>query len=411
MIFRLPLAPPETLGRRFQYAFLSLEPEIVTLNLEAGYAEFASPSDYVDLVDKAVQRLSTLLLPSRQKGCNGVTIRGIDCCRLHRGPTLYLAGKKYGKARQGDAGLLAYLGFTSCPAPGKKGAGVAWNHAALSYADMVLSRGEPLGGSAPDLPWLAKATLFSKARAAGGDVATRMSTLTLDTVGSVLLGGAISFAGSYRLAGKKRGELTEFYLIPDTVTSAYARLRDLMLSKGLTGNVIAQAIRIVNELPVSTEIAIALTLAVELATQYGSASQLSRARLTEVEELEKAALLVTVNPQQRPMVTAATPLTMILYFTYRDTTLRQLISLARQARQYSNEVEGLDALAANCVNAAYMQASYPCGADHIAHCIRGLEAAAQALERKGLSDPASLANSLTRNLATDYLAMIRRSCT
>ncbi|MEB2835839.1 MAG: hypothetical protein GSR80_001080 [Desulfurococcales archaeon] len=396
--FKLELAPPETLGRRFQLALLSLDPGLYTLNATAGYAAFTSPDDYVELVEEALGALRALESESPRK-CKPTQVAGIDCCKLHRGPKLYTAGAS-------DYTLLRSAGFTRCAystSTGKES--IAWSHAAVSYAAMVLDSGGPLGGAAKGLPWLAKSTVFGKVRVAGGgrQAGGRRSgsQVSLDTLGSVLLGGAIAFLWSQRVG---RDNL-EFYLVPDAVHRGYAALRELMVGRGLRDGVAYRAARLASELPVSIEVALALALAVELAEHYKPAREL--AAYTEVEELERAATVVTVTPQQRPMVRSTIPLTSILYAAYDGTTLREVLALAWASRGAPRGLEGLRDAVGGCINAMFLQAMHARDSDHLSGCIRSLAALADAAHRRGLREWESRLGRLAWRLARDYLEMAR----
>jgi len=408
--FKLPLAPPNTLGRRFQYAFLSLDPGKARLYPSAGYVEFGSTSDYVELVRRTVQRIARLIRAQGRRGSRAscrvisVTDVSIDCCSLDRGPRLYRAGSRgdYGLLRQlvsaitsassrGDYGLLRSVDLNLCTRPGKRGEAIAWVHAAISYAVKVLQNNGPLGGKISDLPWLAKATLFSKARLAGPGTQPGLRTagLTLDSLGTVLLGGAIAYAGAETIG--ERRETLEFYIIPDTVAEVYITLRDLMIGTGVLDSTLIRAARLAKTFPVSLEAAASLVLAVSIAERYGSLEQLSSAQLAEVEQLDKSALVVTVTPQQRPLVRSAVPLTTALYFQYNSRTLRLMLKVAQQLAQQvmaDRELSGAADVVGVCINTLLLHV-YSQDASHLAHCIRGLESIAVSLEDKGQYDLAS----------------------
>lgn len=389
--FKLPLAPPNTLGRRFQYAFLSLDPDKARLYPSAGYVEFGSTSDYVELVRRTVQRIARLIRAQGRRGSRAscrvisVTDVSIDCCSLDRGPRLYRAGSR------GDYGLLRSVDLNLCTRPGKRGEAIAWVHAAISYAVKVLQNNGPLGGKISDLPWLAKATLFSKARLAGPGTQPGLRTagLTLDSLGTVLLGGAIAYAGAETIG--ERRETLEFYIIPDTVAEVYITLRDLMIGTGVLDSTLIRAARLAKTFPVSLEAAASLVLAVSIAERYGSLEQLSSAQLAEVEQLDKSALVVTVTPQQRPLVRSAVPLTTALYFQYNSRTLRLMLKVAQQLAQQvmaDRELSGAADVVGVCINTLLLHV-YSQDASHLAHCIRGLESIAVSLEDKGQYDLAS----------------------
>ncbi|GAB6148793.1 hypothetical protein [Stetteria hydrogenophila] len=397
MIFKLPLAPAETLGRRFQYALLSLgDPGRVTVDEASGYAVFQSPDDYVEIVNNALGLISSLTVARRVKGECTDTVRGINCCLLHSGPTLYRIGS-------GDARLLASAGFTACPyttSAGKKT--VAWNHAAVSYADAVLSRGAPLGGQARDLPWLAKATIFGKVRTTGGgsDWKKRRAEATLDTLGSILLGGAVSFLWRGRI-----GDSTlEAYLTPDSVNTEFGRLRDVMLFKGLQDSTVARAARLVNTYPVSFEVAVSIALAEDLVDNLGSAEQLAYG---EAASLERAASLVMVEAQMRPMVRSSTPLSTVVYYTFgrNGRTVKSVMRLASTATRYANKVNGLRDAVGGCLAAIYLQAASLGAADHLSHCLRNLRSAADQARANDLTDLAESIEWAIRLLASDYTAI------
>jgi len=410
-VFRLELAPPETLGRRLQYALLSLS-EDAEVDPYAGHAVFPSAGSYVELVEEALEALRPLELQAGAAGrrCDGARVRGFDCCRLHRGPSLYSAGRRgtVGGARYaGDYLALAQAGLARCPYTTSQGKQtLAWVHAAVSYADLVLERGAPLGGSASELPWLAKATLFGKLRAPGGGRRPRSGGWgSLDTLGSILLGGSLAFLGSQRLG--KQGGSAEFLLVPDAPHPGYAVLRDLLLAGGVSSSAPVRAARLASDYPVSLEVALAVELASELASRLGPASE--AAYLLEAARLESAATLVTVSPQQRPLVRGSLPLTTIVYRAFRPGSVRLLLRLARLARGAAAQkaLQGLRDLVGGCVNSVFLQAMAGRWGDHLAGCVRGLTAAAQQARRKRLEELAGVMEALASSLAGDYRALAR----
>jgi len=412
LVFKLPLAPPETLGRRFQYALLSIDPRLSKIKPMDGYAIFNDVSNYIDLVDKALARIRGLQV--KQKSSE-IQIRGIDCSSLHKGPNLYAAGKKQkisGKTFFGDYLILTKAGFTVCPYTTGKGiTTIAWTHAAVSYADLVLTKGQPLMGVAEDLPWLAKATLFGKIRtASGGQAPPKTRRYSLDVLGSILLGGALSFLWSQRF-----GDSTvEFYLVPDVVHEGFASLRDLMLQRGLNEGTAAKATWLASEYPVSLEVALAIAIADDLAAKYGSASQLST--LQAAEKLEKAANIMVVTPQKRPMVRSVTPLSTTIYVAYEPTSISSAMSTARLALQSlgakkqkkQKELAGLRDLIGRCINSMYLQAIHCKWADHLSSCIRGLLAASEQARRSGLAKLADALEDSAHSLSRDYLKIVRK---
>lgn len=404
--FELPLAPAETLGRRFQYAFLSLDPDLAIVDEAQDRVLFKRISDYLDLVNKALNLIKQLTVSKANIGKHSnVIVRGINCDELHEGPRLYRAGA-------GDYTLLEKEAkFTNCPYTNPRGrrkrkTKVAWIHAAVSYADQVLSQGSLLGRKVDDLPWLAKATVFGKMRTVGGGQVFRekleASKLTLDTLGSILLGGSISFLWSQRL-----GDSTvEFYLVPNTVHKGYANLRNIMLARGFSKGSVARAVRLVSDYPVSLEVALALTLAQDLASSLGPASQISS--YMDAAELEKAATLMTVTPQQRPMVTSVIPLSIAVYAAYSDKTLKVVSYAGYSASMVLKQIPGLRDVIGSCVGSMYLQAVNCRWSDHLSLCIRNLYTMADKAARDGYGDLAATLERLASRLSKDYLAMARR---
>lgn len=404
MVFKLPLAPPETLGRRFQYAFLSLDPLLSKLDPLAGYAIFDKTDDYLELVNKALSAINAIRKPRVRRSGKCVNVQGIDCCSLHEGPTLYATGKEVsigGRTFKGDYRILALAGLNKCPyiTAGNK-VSFAWIHAAVSYADMVISNGSPLGGRVDDLPWLAKATLFGKMRVTGGG-GKQPITLTLDSLGSILLGGSIAFLLKRRI----NDSTLEFYLVPDSVHSGFANLRNYMLLHGnIDEGTMAKAVRMASDYPISLEVAISLILAGDLASKYGRASQMS---YTNIEELEMAATIVTVARQKnRPMIVSVIPLSMIIYLSYKPHTILSTIDLATRTKG-AKELQGFRSLIADCINSMYLQAVHKSSSDHLSGCIRGLMTAADQADDKGLTNLRDRLRSLVSMLARDYLAITR----
>lgn len=398
--FSLILAPPETLARRFQYAFLSLEPDIFEFSIERDKVIFNDFSDYLELIEKALTMIQGLQLSKPIKDCKSTIIQGIDCCKLHRGPSLYRAGKVYRKKGVGDYGLLYSVGLKDCMYKSLKGKDVvAWNHAALSYINEVLTKNAPLKRPVEDLPWLAKATLFSKVRGLGSNAGKKKNIYDLDVLGSVLIGGSLSFLWNQRI-GESR---IEFYLITDTINEMFINLRSLIFQKGFEKNMIARTAKIINNIPIAPEIAIALTLASELADKYGSAKQITS--FTEIVELERAASIMLLTPQQnRPMMRSIIPLTTLIYFSYSDATIKTLIDLSLQTDKDLRDILG------KCINAMYLQALHTRNADHLATCIRDIKTLVTNLsETKGEIDKVKKLRRLFKLLSSDYLTLLRKS--
>ena len=408
MVYKLPLAPPETLGRRFQYALLSLRPDLSTIDPTGGYAIFQDQSDYLELLEEALDSMRKLQVGRPKGGCEN--LMGVDCCMLHRGPSLYAAGKRGvvgGQKATGDYYIMLAAGLGKClytTGRGKKT--VAWTHAAVSYVYEATSRGSPLGGGIIDLPWLAKATLFGKTRVSGGGSKGGPRSVvrpTVDTLGSILLGGSISF-----LWGQRLGDSTiEFYLVPEAVSEGYSTLRDLMLKQGITGGSIARASRLASDYPVSLEVALALTLASDLARRFGPAKKL--ASLRQVEELERTATIVTLTPQQRPMVRSAIPLSTLVYASYSDRSIYSMLDAARYATTpgVSRNLQGIREVIGGCINHMLLQALHRRYSDHLSMCIRNLVTAMEQASNKGLSEFSQLLSRLARSLASDYMELAR----
>jgi len=380
--FALKLAPPETLGRRFQFSLLSVDPGLASVDIERGIAWFNGEGDYVALVEKALKKIVDYMSTRKApQACRGGIVGGINCCALDAGPRLYTAGG-------GDVKLFREAGLTKCvyvTRAGKPNPGGSWTHAAVSYAvEVVNARGPLPSPRRYNLPWLAKATLFSHIRGPPGTTERKLGDVDINTLGSTLLGGSLSFLGSWVTGGDPRRDRIEFFLVSEAVSQAYNTLRDVAVYKGYGRSLAAIASRLAREVPVSLEIAVFLALAVKLAQKLGPVSQLSN--YEDPLEISSSSLLVTITPQQRPMVRSAMPLSPLLYYSYRPSTLFEVDSIAENVGLLQGrgtaQVSGLRDLLGKCISKMYLQASYP-QSEHLADCIRDLASLADHAHSKG----------------------------
>ncbi len=359
--FTLRLAPEFALGRRFQLALLSFAP--VDVVVEGDEAVLRDPGDYVAAVEAAARHvLERLRLGARRRNCRAgkleLKVLGeVDCCLYPPAPRLYTAGVSDYKL------LQAALGVDS------------WVCAALRYADEVASRGAPLGGSARDLPWLAKASVFTSVRGPGGGVGkSRAQGYTLDTLGSVLLGGAAGFLGSYRLGDSQ----AEFYLLPEAPSDAYRGLLDYLSLGGPgespSGNLAGLAVWLARRAPVSLDAAVGAALAAKLGEALGEAGALGYAS----QRIGVAKLYLVRSGGKRPMVTEGVPLTTAHLELLGGDAVRALVALAREASVAGEEGSGALAAVATCVNAALLDAANPCLSGGLQACLRDLDSLAKA---------------------------------
>ena len=389
MTVEIPLAPPSTLGRLLQYAFLSLAADKVTVDPAAGLAVFESPSIYVAAVQKAVNSIIGAAGVVKRRGCKSPGLStpllgGRDCCSLPGGPQLYAAGRK----EEADQAVFQAAGLDMCHTveAGKKR--VSWNAAAVSYALRVIQSGGPLdGGERYPMPWLARATFFSYERAPGGS-RTPGYIVELDTLGTILLGGSLAHTAR-AVVDEERRTMVEAYLLPDYVIGDYEAYRGIALLRGPAGNPVEEALGLARRLPVSLEAAFALTLT------STAASVGERARLLQVSTAARIHLVSTGN---RPTYQGSLIVPVDALNYYSDETLRVLLDLARTAAR-SRRTMDVEA-ASSCINGLFLQAQAPCQADHLAGCMRILAALAMAEGESRSYTPRA------RNLAARLLGLL-----
>jgi hypothetical protein len=387
--YRLPLAPEYTLGRRFQYALLSLgDPNLYHVDEAQGFVEFPSQQEYVDLVDKALGLIEELYAP---KGC------GDPCALASSGPRLY--GNDYNPLRRSFQGLL---NLNTCRCGRRGGKGFAWAELGCCYARRVVELGAPLGGRSEDLPQLARATLFVKGnvRSTGLPRLDRVvGEAPADLVGSVILGGLLSFLGAGVFSGGREAKRVEYYLIPLAAVEEFAELR--RIAGGPAGGGLAREVTgIARGLGASIEQAFLLAVNSRLA----EAVELSAQASWRPEELAYSASILMVEPQQRPQVVEGFPLSTSLYRAYTPETLRTLSHLALAPPEGSR-----GALTA-CVVGAILLAENPCVADHLLGCLRDLHSLASSLRQAGDARAARGLERLAGLLRRDAQRLMER-CT
>ena len=354
------LAPPYTLGRFFQYAAVSSMVKAI------GSAEVVVDDDYnvvrirsplalrrmaealVDAVSRDFVRENTL----RGRGeCRGASLAVpdvdavFDCCSLEGGPRLYSFGKKR------DADIILGAGLDECHTIDDRGRKrVTWVGGALSYAKKVLERGGLLGGEASDLPTMAKATLFSRYKVAGGYANAERIPVSVDTLGTVLVGGVLSFLG--RPGG------VEYYLIPSTVVAGFPVVAGILRSARTW-----RPYLLVRELPVGLEDALSLELSYKVASREVS--------LAIASGVVSRSRVLAVSSGRRPVVLGSIPLTLLPARVFGAGTLGGLLYLA-QLSASQKQVEGLKDVAAQCLRAAILFSSHPCTDESLIACIREL---------------------------------------
>lgn len=399
----MKLAPEETLGRRFQYAFASIALARgigVKVDPAKGVMEFPSGHSYHMAVETASRYIVDALTQRRPiSGCRSeARIHGVDCCTLNPGPQLYAAGGKYESAIFIDAGLTAY----SIEVRGKKQ--VRWTHAALSYAAIVAGKRGPVGGGSYDIPWTAKATLFSKRRAPLPGIGKVRHAVDIDTLGTILLGGALSYLGRYRAGAAD----IEYYLVPEYPSEGYARIRAIASLGGVgvssDSNLAGIITWLTSGLSVSFEAALAAGVAAKIAQAAVDAEKLDR------EGVAGTTRLVTIRPQQRPMVTGSSPLTLSVALSFSGDTVSTALSLAgsvmAQMRRAPEGLLGAEHAVSRCINALFLQSQDPCWTDHLVECVRELDA----LSASARGPVAGLSARLKGLLVRDYERLVSEVC-
>ena len=370
MQVEIPLAPPSTLGRLLQYAFLSLAADKATVDPAAGVAVFPSPAVYAAVVQKALDSIIRSSRPVKRRNCKSPSLalpvlQGRDCCSLSGGPQLYAAGRR----EEADQAVFQAAGLDVCHTVENGEKRVYWNTAAVSYAVRVLRNSGPLGGDERyPMPWLAKATFFSYERAPGGGRPPN-NIVSLDTLGTILLGGSLAYTAR-AVVNEERRTTVEAYLLPDYISEDYEAYRGIALLRGPTGNPAEEALNLARRLPVPLEAAFALTLT------STAASVGERARLLRVSTAARIHLVSTGNRPTRPTYQGSllVPVDALAY--YSDDTIQTLLDLARAAARGGRPMD-VEA-AASCINGLFLQAQAPCQADHLAGCMRILAALAMA---------------------------------
>ena len=360
---RITLLPKEMFGRRLQYAFLSLGSDDVYINYEQGYAEFSTPDDYVFLVEKALEQIRTALATQRgPRDCQGPILNGLSCCHLDGGPKLY------GNDKDIKTAIIQSTSF-KCNYSTPRGDKLAgWTHLAVSYALEVIDKDGPLNEpNSLTVPLLAKASLFSRLRGVGIKTEKKKVKNNIDTLGTVLLGGALSYLGRFNLSRKGQDQ-AEFFLLPDKPSETYNILREIAALQGLSGNLAAIATTIIKEIGVSAEAAISLALALLLYRNKERVEEIGAPTLVYNTKL------YTVSPgANRPMVRGGIPLSLIFYQTYSERTLKQLQSLLYLAgtRKLDEQTrKDLQSALATCIHSLYLQAQNPCHGEFMVDCSR-----------------------------------------
>ncbi len=393
---RIKLLPTAYMGRRMQYALLSLSPlagdmDRLSYTLLSGEARL-SQVEFSTLIYQALGFI-TNSLRATQRGCRGPTLADIDCCSISGGPTLYTSGAN-------DRRILENAGLVDCyivreARRGKSGPVIGWTHAAISYAFKVLQGGVEDGERRYDLPMLAKASLFSRSRGYTGTWETRNYKATLHELGTALLGGAIAYLGRQRLSeGGDRGSSIEFYLLPDRPSNEYKALASLASIGSLGGNLAARAARLARA-GVSLEAAISLAFAVMARMYSNKLSGLNPASVAG------SARIYMVSTGQRPMIRGGIPISPVLYATYTGQTLKRLYNIA------AGPDSSLKDAAVNCVNKLFLQAQAGPHGDYIVDCARSLEGALTAQKGRSPPDLVDEAVRLLESLHQEYSRIAR----
>ncbi|NPA96601.1 MAG: hypothetical protein GXO32_03245 [Crenarchaeota archaeon] len=388
------------LGRRFQYAFLSFA-DNVDVRPDLNIASFESKEEFVKTVRLALETiLASLMWPetTRKKSkCPPYRLSKIgyelECTRLDRGPNLYQAGKK------SDYRTLQTAGLNVCKYINQKCQDtVAWIHAAVSYALLVLEKGGPIGGEPEyDILWLARATLFTMIRNVKGAVEAKDKKINIDTLGTVLLGGAISYLGSQKVSDQQ----LEFYVLPEYVSRAYRALRQIAAVGGITSNLAAKVADLTRNLSVSFEQAVALATAVFTIKYAHIATKLG----ISIGEALGSGKLYTIQTGNRAQVRAGVPLSNLLREAYRGHTLEKLDWFVGEALRQGDKDAASAAknAASTCIHSLFLQAlAGVSGELYLKDCMRDLLAvyeydkSSRELKRAARSLLSSLESEATR---------------
>ncbi len=403
-IVRLELAPPMTLGRRLQYAFLSLflGEGGSSLEITGDYAIIGSRERFLEKVNESIGLITSSMKWGRTASSEcDVTVSGINCCDLDAGPKFYVAGTS-------DYLVASNAGLDICKYRNSKGEyTTAWTHSALSYALKVIEEGGPLGGEKKyAIPILAKSTLFSGVRGAKR-VEVKELYIDIDTLGSILLGGAIAFLGRQKPYSGGNQKPLEFYVIPDTPNGYYSLMRSIAATGGLQANIAAFASTLSRELNTSLEVGLMLALARRLYEYGRKASEFGRSASASAR-----VFTVTVG-KNRPMVRGGLPLSLVMYESYSESTIKLLSALsftaikAKGRRGGGGEVN-LDTVVSNCIEGLYLQTLSPCNGDYVYNCTRDLLMASST--DKLDNDTVGMMRALIDRLVYDYRKRIARRC-
>jgi len=385
MVVRIRLLDPEMLGRRFQYAFLSFaDLEKVDVKPDIGEAVFLDEKEYVKTVKMVLDAIiETLSWPENAEGnrekskcldhkinCHGA----INCTSLDRGPNFYQAGGKSEKSMLKAAGLTKCKYYYYDSKKKECVESIGWVHAAVSYACKVIEKGGPLGGEAKyNVPRLAMASLFSvnKIRNIIDFANSDGKMINVDTLGTVLLGGALSYLGKYTLkSGSDDKKTLEFYIIPDYVSRSYRALRQITALGGVKENLARKAINTAENLGVGFEQALALVTASLVLKHVAEARRTG----VDIDNVLASGKLYTIQPEKRPQVRAGVPLPNVLLKAYSPETLEVLDWFVSKALYAVGDIGSqVRSAAATCVNNLFLQAvSLGAGELYIKDCMRVL---------------------------------------
>ncbi len=358
-VFTLRLAPPYTLARYMQYAFLSVDvdPDKWVFHPDRDMVEYKLYKYFVDHVAKAAS-LSGLK----------------DCQNVPLGPSLYKLDIRDVISKL-PSELVSQCGGATEGKPVIRN----WNQAAAGYA-LSVQAGELQVDGGIKLPMLGVVTVFSSVRGMEYE-----KQVDIHTLGTTLLGGSLAFAG---IQGSRRqgGESYEYFLIPEQPYEGYLTLRAMAWVSGdregrrpVSSGLVWTMAQLVEELNVSPDIALAFATAVSLAYYLREAGRIDPSVFLYGSQL------VTIAPGgNRPNMRSTTPLTPLLYQYYGagrgessillvHRLVRSLLGASGARRQdVENKISSLRKTLGQCIHDMYMQASYPCESQHLHHCIRDL---------------------------------------
>ena len=312
------------------------------------------------LKDRVVEQLRRT---RRLRGCNTPPVDGVDCCLLDPGPQGYRAG------RISDARIFEALA-DGCKADGR----IGWSHAAVGYALQVLRKGGPLMRVGRlDLPGLAKATLFSVSR--DQSLEAKEARLDPDSLGLLLLGGALAFLGGHRVGDAR----LEFFLVPPAPLEAYEELHAIAVHGGLDRGLGAKVAWLLSQLPLSLEPALLAATAWQILEAGARAEQLRRGALAS----GRLVLNRLSGAARRPMLVEGLSLSDALLHVFSEHSLRLLLALTAAARGLPDTGQlrlrqAAEAALAACVDDMSREALSPCGF-HVYRCARELRTFADRL--------------------------------